>query len=186
MVHYMQPHEPLIEPAPDGYRRQFPWGPRRGTDDGEPPEGDAFAAWFQAPEEHRTTDSTLRRLTNRLPGRWDSPDTDAVTDRLRRGEITHETALSAHRTALLTVLEEVTRLLRTVDADRVVITADHGEAYGEWGIYGHPYHMPLSVLRTVPFVTTEAVSDLAPTENDVEPVETGTREEKLRALGYRE
>ena len=35
------------------------------------------------------------------------------------------------------VLNDIGILLDNLDAERVVITADHGEAFGEYGILGH-------------------------------------------------
>lgn len=54
------------------------------------------------------------------------------------------------------VLDQVERLLSNYDADRVVITADHGELFGETGLYSHPSGIPHPNLRRVPWVQTEA------------------------------
>lgn len=83
------------------------------------------------------------------------------------------------------VLKDVELLLNSIDCPSVIISADHGNAYGEWGEWGHP-DKPLPILRKVPDVRTSATdtnsytpkTDLAtpPTEGDVEEV--------LSALGY--
>ena len=36
------------------------------------------------------------------------------------------------------VLRHVQNLLNNHDAERVIISADHGEAFGEFGVYRHP------------------------------------------------
>lgn len=109
---------------------------------------------------------------------WESP-----WKRLRRGELDRDTVWEAYRANLEYVLDDVALLLENVDAGRVAISADHGNAVGERGIYGHP-RVPLSVLREVPWYTTSA-SDERTYEPDLESTvdETGI-EEKLSALGY--
>jgi hypothetical protein len=87
------------------------------------------------------------------------------------------------------VLEYVELLLNSIDAETVVISADHGEAVGEWGIYGHP-DIPMRVLREVPWVVTSAEDT-----GEYEPESTHggsaqkethiSREDQLKALGYR-
>jgi len=48
----------------------------------------------------------------------------------------------AYYDELRMVLDDVEILLNNVDADTAVITADHGEAMGEYGIYGHARGSP--------------------------------------------
>jgi hypothetical protein len=113
-----------------------------------------------------------------------SDSRDDVWDKLRKGNISKEDVWNAYRENLEYALEEVEVLQRNVDADTFVITSDHGNAFGEWGIYGHPQMMPLNVLRVVPWVETKAedhgerVPDIGnrESENDVS--------EYLAALGY--
>jgi hypothetical protein len=77
-------------------------------------------------------------------------------------------------------------LLGNYDAERVLVTADHGNALGEFGIYGHPLYVPISALKRVPFCITNA------TDTDmVDPdVELGTNRvdetvsDRLAELGY--
>jgi hypothetical protein len=109
---------------------------------------------------------------------WDSP-----WDSLRRGELEYERVWMSYRRNLQYVLEEVELLLQNVTADHAVISADHGNAAGEWGIYGHP-RVPLRVIREVPWYRTEAVDEetFSPT---LEPgIERHDLDDKLEALGY--
>lgn len=109
---------------------------------------------------------------------WDSP-----WHRLRRGELDEASVWSAYRENLHYVLEDVGLLLENFDADQVVISADHGNAVGELGVYGHP-KVPLSPIRNVPWYRTSA-TDTRSYEPDLEPSdEIGDVEEKLNALGY--
>jgi hypothetical protein len=83
------------------------------------------------------------------------------------------------------VLDSVKTLLRSVDGS-VVITADHGNLLGEFGLYGHPDYVPAPALKRVPWCRTIAEDD-----GTYEPVEWSNesvkddREELLRDLGYR-
>lgn len=112
------------------------------------------------------------------------PDT---WDRVTRGEIAPETAISLYRETLEQVLEDVELLLSNVDAEKVVITADHGEAFGEWGLYGHPGDIDIPCLTQVPWFETTATDERthAPAEYDRTEGEV-ERNEQLRALGYSE
>jgi len=83
------------------------------------------------------------------------------------------------------VLDDVELFLKNIDAENVIISADHANAFGEWGLWGHPKHT-LPVLRAVPWVETTA-SDTKSYYPDTEPIGEGdyTIEDKLRTLGYK-
>lgn len=109
-----------------------------------------------------------------------------VWDRLRKGDITEATVWEGYCENLKHVLDDVELLLENVDAETVVITADHGNAVGEWGIYGHPIHMPVDAVQLVPWVETSA------TDNHThEPADYKARnirddvEARLKQLGYK-
>lgn len=104
---------------------------------------------------------------------------------LRRGEISHERAWAAYLDNLRWVLDDIDRLCQNLDAERVVLTADHGDCFGEWnGIYGHPKGVPVPELVTVPWADIE-VKDTGEATPDVERTSVdATAEERLRALGY--
>lgn len=109
---------------------------------------------------------------------WDSP-----WDSLRRGELKYERVWESYRQNLQYVLKEVDLLLNNITADQAVISADHGNAAGEWGIYGHP-RVPLRVIREVPWYRTSATDEqtFAPT---LKPgIERHDINDKLEALGY--
>lgn len=46
--------------------------------------------------------------------------------------------LKAYLDDLRYVLDDVEILLENIAAEHVVLSADHGEAFGECGVYGHP------------------------------------------------
>lgn len=106
-------------------------------------------------------------------------------DRVTRGELSRDVAISRYRETLKRVLEDVTILLSNLAADRVVITADHGEAFGEWGLYGHPEEIALPCLVQVPWIETTAEDRQTHTTGTYERTETSVaRSDQLKALGY--
>ncbi|SIQ73263.1 hypothetical protein SAMN05421858_0224 [Haladaptatus litoreus] len=108
-----------------------------------------------------------------------------VWERLRRGDLTRNRVWDSYRKNLTYVLSDVKVLLDNLDARRVVLTADHGNGFGEWYIYGHPDRVPIRVLREVPWVITTANdSGSHDPESWMEKTETSVAE-RLSALGYR-
>ncbi len=85
-------------------------------------------------------------------------------------------------------LDAVELLLENLDAEKTVITADHGELFGELGQTGHGVGIPHPNLRKVPWVETTA-SDTGSYEPEYERTEERAAEdelqERLEALGYR-
>lgn len=103
-----------------------------------------------------------------------------------RDGVDHELVWAAYLDELRRGLDEVARLLGNVDADRAIVTADHGEAFGEWGVYGHPMGMVHPAVRRVPWVKATAV-DTETSEPSLAPAsQSDTRDvdEHLQRLGY--
>jgi len=117
--------------------------------------------------------------------KFGNQDWDDVWQKLRAGKISREEVWSGYRENLKLALDEIELLLENVEAETVVITSDHGNALGEWLVYGHPPTMPMDCLRVVPWIETTAV-DRGEYEPEIEPgVDHETdREEQLAALGY--
>lgn len=95
----------------------------------------------------------------------------------------------AYLNNLRSVLDSVELLLENVDAETVAITADHGELFGEWGLYSHIYGIPHPKLRNVPWVETTAqdrqttsAEELLSSHDDL--YDNENIEERLSALGY--
>ena len=104
--------------------------------------------------------------------------------RLRDSELTAKEVWDGYRQNLRHVLDEVALLLNNVNAKSTVITFDHGNGLGEWGIFGYPIHTPFDRIRKVPWVETKAVDQgtYTPSQYDVE--KTGSVTEKLREPEY--
>lgn len=90
--------------------------------------------------------------SNPIEPPWDEP-----VRQLRAGEVDRDAVWEQYLDNLRIVLDEVERLLENVDAEQVVITADHGEASGEMGLYEHPIGCLHPVVKKVPWVGTTAV-----------------------------
>jgi hypothetical protein len=83
-------------------------------------------------------------------------------------------------------LDEVEIALNNIDAEKVIITADHGEAFGEYGIYGHTVGSLHPQVRHVPWAQTTATdSDTYEPMIKEENERKNSTEEMLEALGYK-
>ncbi|QAY21074.1 sulfatase-like hydrolase/transferase [Halorubrum ezzemoulense] len=83
------------------------------------------------------------------------------------------------------VLDSVELLLQNLDAEKVVITADHGELFS-FGI-GHAAGFPHPQLKKVPWVVTSATDNKTHSVNiaEKEPADDPDLDEHLQALGYK-
>jgi len=103
---------------------------------------------------------------------------------LKSGEVSFERVWETYLAELRAGLDSIETLLENYDAERAVITADHGEAFGEWFGYGHRSGTVHPNVRRVPWVETDAV-DTGTCKVTGESVQAGTgRAGKLSALGY--
>lgn len=107
--------------------------------------------------------------------------------RFIKGEISREEIESLFLMNLKYVLKEVDLLLENFDADKVVITADHGSAFGSRFLYQHPIYVRSENVRRVPWIETKATDSETLTKVDTQPVSGSemSKEERLTALGYR-
>ena len=99
------------------------------------------------------------------------------------------TIREAYMSDLRYALDDIKILLNNLDADRVVITADHGEAFGEYGVLGHKLGSLHPQIRKVPWVVTSAEDKKTHEPTVKEPSnDRMSREEldtQLEALGYK-
>jgi len=111
---------------------------------------------------------------------------DNVWDRLRKGELEQSEVWDGYRDNLLHVLNDVELLLRNIDKNTVIITSDHGNGIGEWGVYGHPIHIPIDEIQSVPWIMTTAMDEMTRRPDEVEQSSAEVPvEEQLKHLGYR-
>lgn len=105
-------------------------------------------------------------------------------DQVQAGVIPSSKCIKAYKSDLQLVSQEVKLLLENIDAERTIVTADHGECFGEYGIYGHPRHVPIKPLVKVPWVTFHAKDIQSHKPADHESDDTVDTTKKLEALGY--
>ena len=120
------------------------------------------------------------------PSNWGDTIDRSIWTRVRDGSVPLAKAKKAYVEELKMVLEEVELLLNNIDAETAVISADHGEAMGEYGIYGHPRGVAIDALRVVPWAKTTATDNMShEPKPSSEPSRTeGDQMDRLRDLGY--
>ena len=86
----------------------------------------------------------------------DSPQLEGQTpvEMLESGQADRAAVLAAYEANLTLALRKIETLLPELPP-RSVITADHGEAFGECGIYGHPCGLPMPELIAVPYLVVD-------------------------------
>lgn len=118
----------------------------------------------------------------------DEYSTSNPFDRQNKGDLNRAEHFERYLSNLDYVVDHLRNtLLRAIDADTVVLTADHATLFGEYGLYKHPKNMPLRGLRQVPWAETTATDDdtYDPDEVDVgSPTADTDRDQQLRDLGY--
>jgi hypothetical protein len=172
---------------------RYGWDERSKTVPAEPITDRAITHWrsndcermivhYMQPHFPSVPRPTLQSETQsaRPDSKWDLPWT-----RLRKGDLSRDIVWKAYRENLEYVLESVELLVNSIDVDRVVITADHGNSFGSWGLYGHP-QAPIPVLRDVPWceLTARDTSGYEPTTEPDRDAPRPEVESMLRDLGY--
>lgn len=148
---------------------------------------DRLIAWYQQPhtpyrtiEQETLTDEEIGTINLDQWTVWDrvhDPNDPLSWDDVREGYLDN----------LRWALDEVAVLLKNVDAEKAVITADHGELLGEWRMHGHGAGMPFPELIRVPWVETTATDTRTRAPVVESPADNGGDvEERLAALGYAE
>jgi hypothetical protein len=115
---------------------------------------------------------------------WNAGD-DNVWKRYRDGLLGSDEVWTAYRDNLDWVLDSIADLRENVDG-KLVLTADHGNGMGEWGVYAHPPETPSPAVRNVPWVSVPT-DDLQTMDPDVPVQPERTNEattDRLRNLGY--
>lgn len=183
------PSNPIVNPSAfDGFYEVWR---SHATENGVVPPGTMLDATIEAYDRHERV--AAHWLQPHEP--FISPDADIlggdateknVWDGLNAGELDPEDVWQSYMANLEYALQYVNKLLQRVDAT-VLLTSDHGNAFGEWGIYGHPFAWPQPEVRKVPWYTIDATPTVEPPETHIleSNGDSTDRDEQLRALGYR-
>ena len=101
-----------------------------------------------------------------------------------RYSIDKDELFAAYRDNLEWVLGDggVATLATAIDG-KIAITADHGNAAGEWGFYGHPWGAPIKEVRRVPWAVIEG-SDAGEYSPESDNQQEFDVDRQLDALGY--
>ncbi len=81
-------------------------------------------------------------------------ETNRLRDMVEFGNLNVEKFIQAYRSNLKLIMNEVKKLIKHLDK-KIVISADHGECFGEKFIYGHPAFLRFRELIEVPWLTVE-------------------------------
>jgi hypothetical protein len=92
----------------------------------------------------------LARQESRPMHEWERRPGEAFES----GEKSMADFYEAHKHNLRLVLNEVQILVDNVEAEKILITADHGDALGEYNKFGHPWGHIHPKVKIVPWVTT--------------------------------
>lgn len=67
------------------------------------------------------------------------------------GEINEQILWEAYQENLEVTLPHIKKLYQELSG-KTVVTSDHGQAFGEWGVYWHPSNVHIDALREVPWL----------------------------------
>jgi hypothetical protein len=150
VLHYMQPHAPYLSRGAGQKLKQIQKGIRRQEDSQEKAAdgGGPIAALGQTVRPRIESALEGSELAQKA-GLWLELD---PVDLVQNG--TRETAFELHEENLRIALESITELIPKLDG-RVVVTADHGEAFGEEGVWEHHIETYIPPLMEVPWLELE-------------------------------
>lgn len=109
---------------------------------------------------------------------------DTWANQLRYGDISKEVLFDAYEKNLRYVLEDVELLLNNLSRADVVLSADHGNAFGENGVYGHPIGVPTPEVKRVPWVKTSGRNLGCHEPGERGEIDNKAVEDRLADLGY--
>ncbi|MFC7215832.1 hypothetical protein ACFQO4_17315 [Saliphagus sp. GCM10025334] len=149
VLHYMQPHAPYLARGTGQKLKQIQKGIRR-QDEADEDEDDGGVLDSLGETVRPKVESTLEgsELAQKA-GLWLELD---PADLVRNG--TRDAAMALYEENLRIALESVAALVPELEG-RVVVTADHGEAFGEEGVWEHHIETHIPALVEVPWLVLE-------------------------------
>jgi hypothetical protein len=147
VLHYMQPHAPYLGRGEGGKLTQIRDGIKQ---QGESESGDGSVLSTVGNKVRPAIESALEGSSIAMKvGLMLELDTAEILS-----DGTRETAMEYHEENLRIALESITALLDDLEGT-VVVTADHGEAFGEQGIWEHHIETHIPPLMEVPWLEVE-------------------------------
>ncbi|MXR51711.1 hypothetical protein GRX03_08860 [Halovenus sp. WSH3] len=149
VLHYMQPHAPYLSRGQGGKLGQIKEGiNRQAESDGDGGVVSKIGDTVRPKLEQSLEGSSLAQKA----GLWLEMD---PVELVRGG--TRQTAMEYHEQNLRIALEEIVDLIDDLDGD-IVVTADHGEAFGEQGVWEHHIETHIPPLIEVPWLEVDGVA----------------------------
>ncbi|WP_336327556.1 hypothetical protein [Halovenus sp. HT40] len=149
VLHYMQPHAPYLSRGQGGKLGQIKEGiNRQAESDGEGGVVSKIGNTVRPKLEKSLEGSSFAQKA----GLWLEMD---PVELVRGG--TRQTGLEYHEQNLRIALEEIVDLIEELDGD-VIVTADHGEAFGEEGVWEHHIETYIPPLMEVPWLEVDGVA----------------------------
>lgn len=115
----------------------------------------------------------------------DSEWGSSIWERLEAGELPKGEVLEAFRDNLEWVLEDGVEPLSANCDGRIALTADHGNAVGEEGYYGHGMNYSASVVRDVPWRVLDGTDERTREPSVSARSADADVDRQLEALGYK-
>ncbi len=149
VIHYMQPHAPYLARGKGQKLKQIRKGIRRQEEAEESDEGGGLLSSVGDTVRPRVESALEDSEVAQKAGLWLELDPGSL---LRDG--TREAALAYYEENLRIALESVVDLIDELDGT-VVVTADHGEAFGEEGVWEHHIETHIPALMEVPWLEVQ-------------------------------
>lgn len=154
---------------------------------------DRLVVWYRMPHLNFFADAvdwdpdmSLDALMSGLESTRQLKPEEKSAQPVKDGDVSRERMRKLYLKNLHLVLSYVDVLLKNIDADDVVISADHSEGFGDT-VWKHPYAYPFAPIRTVPWVRTSATDERTYTSRYDELQQTPLPEERkemLKDMGY--
>lgn len=150
IFHFVQPHRPLISCPKD----QYTFGTVQELRSQEPSFSNSLhrslweisGIWKPLFDRLNKKNKDHIRSLLGISHTWELREYDDFIE-----EVGKKNVENYYEKDLRLALENVSRLVSDLDG-KVIVTADHGEAFGENGDYGHPKFSDNPVLRNVPWL----------------------------------
>ncbi|QFU82770.1 histidine phosphatase family protein [Natronorubrum aibiense] len=149
VLHYMQPHAPYLARGKGQKLKQIQKGIRKQEEAEESGDDGGAIASLGDTLRPKVEDKLEGSELAQKAGLWLELDpTDVVTNGTR------EAAMALYEENLRIALESVAELVEELDG-KVIVTADHGEAFGEEGVWEHHIETHIPPLMEVPWLEVE-------------------------------
>ena len=134
-------------------------------------------------ETGRELEETIQAKTGLEPNERDDL---SIWDQLEAGKIDEDTIWNAYRENLELTVPTVRKLCEELPG-KTVVTSDHGNSFGRWGLYGHPSRKFIGELVNVPWLEFPVSErrEIVSGELSQSDASDASVEERLRSLGYK-